>query len=138
MPRGNNFYAYQHMSSNLLLHCKVYNKGLISATVDIVQNNGFGSLLAGLGPTIIGYSIEGAMKFGVYEVTKPIMIKFLGALFENVNIASAFLLSSVIAGAVAAILLCPMVSFFLYLIICLPSPIRFFSGKCSYSRCYRS
>mmetsp|Transcript_4607 Transcript_4607/g.6205 ORF Transcript_4607/g.6205 Transcript_4607/m.6205 type:complete len:343 (-) Transcript_4607:70-1098(-) len=89
---------------------EVYNKGLISATVDIVQNNGFGSLLAGLGPTVIGYAIEGAMKFGVYEVTKPIMIKFLGVHFENVNIASAFLLSSVIAGAVAAILLCPMES----------------------------
>ena len=124
------------MSSNLLLYCKVYNKGLISATVDIVQNNGFGSLLAGLGPTVIGYAIEGAMKFGVYEVTKPIMIKFLGVLFENVNIASAFLLSSVIAGAVAAILLCPMVGFN-FTSNRMPSLTRTsFSGKCSYSRRY--
>lgn len=86
----------------------VYNKGMLAATASIIATDGVSALLAGLGPTIIGYAVEGAMKFGVYEICKPVMTSLLA----NVNgkKATAFLLSSVVAGAVAAILLCPMES----------------------------
>jgi solute carrier family 25 phosphate transporter 3 len=44
------------------------------------------------------------MKFGCYEIAKPIMSKIFS------NIAVAYVLASVLAGAVASILLCPMES----------------------------
>lgn len=44
-------------------------------------------------------------QFGVYEVAKPIF----AALFQDMK-AVAFVMASVVAGAVAALLLCPMES----------------------------
>jgi len=35
---------------------------MLVATVDIVKKEGPGTLLSGLGPTVVGYGIEGAMK----------------------------------------------------------------------------
>ena len=35
----------------------------------LVKEEGAGILLAGLGPTTIGYFFEGALKFGIYEVS---------------------------------------------------------------------
>src|SRR3569832_666043 len=78
---------------------------MTSAAVAIVKEDGPQALLGGLGPTVIGYGIEGAMKFGVYEVTKPIF----SSVFQG-NKGVAFLLASIVAGAVAALLLCPMES----------------------------
>ena len=83
-----------------------YDKGMLAATVDIVKTDGAGTLLSGLGPTVVGYGIEGAMKFGVYEVAKPIFANLMGS--ENKKVA--FLGASILAGAVAALLLCPMES----------------------------
>lgn len=83
------------------------------AAVDIIHTEGAPALLGGLGPTLVGYGIEGAMKFGIYEVMKPVF----AALFTNGggsgggdNQGLAFLLASVVAGAVAALFLCPMES----------------------------
>jgi solute carrier family 25 phosphate transporter 3 len=79
---------------------------MLAATVSIVKSKeGPGVLLTGLGPTVVGYGIEGAMKFGIYEVAKPVF----GALLPG-NKGLAFCFSSVVAGAVAALLLCPMES----------------------------
>jgi solute carrier family 25 phosphate transporter 3 len=83
----------------------VYNKGIYEATVAILNTEGPSALLGGLGPTVVGYGIEGAMKFGVYEVMKPVMAKVL----RN-NLAGAYIAASIIAGAVASVLLCPMES----------------------------
>lgn len=80
------------------------------ATVDILKTDGPGVLLAGLGPTVVGYGIEGAMKFGVYEIMKPVFAELLEKADGTPNTAVAFLLASVVAGAVAALLLCPMES----------------------------
>jgi len=81
----------------------VYNKGISEATISILKAEGPSALLGGLGPTVIGYGIEGAMKFGIYEIMKPVMASLL-----NGNTATAYIAASVIAGAVASILLCPM------------------------------
>lgn len=80
-------------------------KGIYHATVSILNTEGPGALLGGLGPTVVGYGIEGAMKFGVYEVMKPIMAGIL-----RDNVAGAYIAASIIAGAVASVLLCPMES----------------------------
>lgn len=39
-----------------------YNQGMRQAALDIIKTDGPGALLAGLGPTVVGYGIEGAMK----------------------------------------------------------------------------
>jgi solute carrier family 25 (mitochondrial phosphate transporter), member 3 len=70
----------------------------------IVQEEGTSALLKGLGPTIVGYGIEGAAKFGLYENLKPSMLRIL----HLDNPAIAYLIASVIAGAVASIVLCPL------------------------------
>jgi solute carrier family 25 (mitochondrial phosphate transporter), member 3 len=82
-----------------------YKSNMVSTAVDIWKSDGPNALLGGLGPTVVGYGIEGAAKFGVYEVMKAVF----RALFSD-NIALAYLLASVVAGAVAAVLLCPMES----------------------------
>lgn len=39
-----------------------YNKGMRQAALDIMKTDGPAALLGGLGPTVVGYGIEGAMK----------------------------------------------------------------------------
>jgi len=88
---------------------KYEGKGLIGATVQICgdkEEGGPSALLKGLGPTVLGYGIEGAMKFGCYEVSKPIFLALLG----QSNQVVAFCLASFIAGSIAAVLLVPMES----------------------------
>jgi len=88
---------------------KYDGKGLIGATIQICRDKeegGPSALLNGLGPTVFGYGIEGAMKFGVYEVMKPIFLALLG----SSNKVVAFMFASFIAGSVAAVLLVPMES----------------------------
>jgi len=71
-------------------------------------------LLAGLGPTTIGYLCEGAAKFGIYEGLKPTITNFLSAASLAFSLPSlnsrilSFVLCGSISGFVASILLCPM------------------------------
>jgi len=76
----------------------------IKAAKQLVSTEGVAFLLAGLGPTVVGYGIEGAMKFGVYEILKPIVGEFIDSK------AIAYMVASIMAGAVAAVLVCPMES----------------------------
>lgn len=78
-----------------------YNDGMLSAAAKIIKKDGPGVLLGGLGPTVVGYGIEGAAKFGIYEILKPIF----GQVIEDQP--TAFILASIAAGAVAALILCP-------------------------------
>jgi len=74
---------------------------MLSAAAKIVKKNGPSVLLAGLGPTVVGYGIEGSAKFGIYEILKPVFGKYIA------DQPSAFILASIAAGAVAALILCP-------------------------------
>jgi hypothetical protein len=94
---------------------QAYDKGMVAAAASIIQKEGPGALLSGLGPTIVGYGLEGAMKFGLYEVGKPVFGALLSSSRTAVGGAAdipplAFLLASILAGAIAAMLLCPMES----------------------------
>ena len=81
---------------------KYKGMGLIAAAQSVINEFGIMFLLAGLGPTFIGYGLEGAMKFGAYETCKGLFSEVFAKQFYN------YLLASVVAGAIAAIILCPM------------------------------
>ncbi|KAL7577704.1 hypothetical protein ACA910_015212 [Epithemia clementina (nom. ined.)] len=90
-----------------------YNKGLAASALEIIKEDGPGVLLGGFGPTVVGYGIEGAVKFGVYEIMKPVFADLFKSMSSDPgagHTAIAFLLASVVAGAAAAFLLCPMES----------------------------
>ncbi|RYH20686.1 solute carrier family 25 protein [archaeon] len=76
-----------------------YDKGVLAAASDIIKTEGVGFLLAGLGPTVVGYGLEGALKFGFYETFKMVFAHVTVYKFVN------YLLASVIAGAVASVVL---------------------------------
>ena len=52
-----------------------------------------------IGPTIVGYGLEGALKFGFYETFKVVFKTLTAVQFVN------YLIASVIAGAIASIVL---------------------------------
>jgi len=81
----------------------------------LVEREGPKSLLAGLGPTTFGYLLEGAIKFGVYEVLKPIVTRLLSAVATAVTALAflntqliAFVTCATISGMSAAVVLAPM------------------------------
>lgn len=39
-------------------------QGMVGGFRQVIAKEGSGALLTGLGPTIVGYSIQGALKFG--------------------------------------------------------------------------
>lgn len=75
------------------------------AALRIVGDEGVGALTAGLGPTVVGYGVEGALKFGAYESLKP---AFLSWLPPGAPSGGAYLAAAVCAGALAGVVLCPM------------------------------
>ena len=92
---------------------KRYDQGVAASALKILKEDGPSTLLGGLGPTVVGYGIEGAMKFGLYEVLKPVFVQLLSSLNQGTveeNTGLAFILASIVAGAVASIILCPMES----------------------------
>lgn len=74
------------------------------AALKIIEDEGAEALTAGLGPTVVGYGIEGALKFGAYESLKPVFLSLL----SGGPSSEAYLAAAVCAGALASIILCPM------------------------------
>jgi solute carrier family 25 phosphate transporter 3 len=96
---------------------KFQDMSFVEATKAIVRVEGVGGLLAGLGPTTFGYMFEGAIKFGVYEVLKPILRDHLLVISQAATWLSclnsqlfAFAVSGAASGFAAAMVLCPMES----------------------------
>lgn len=78
-----------------------YNGSVPVCLNEILRNEGAMFLLQGLAPTCIGYGLEGALKFGCYELAKPIFKSVTPSDFVNA------LLASTVAGGIAALVLCP-------------------------------
>mmetsp|Transcript_9826 Transcript_9826/g.12763 ORF Transcript_9826/g.12763 Transcript_9826/m.12763 type:complete len:438 (-) Transcript_9826:1452-2765(-) len=88
-------------------------EGLMKSALRLVKNEGVVILLAGFGPTVFGYLFEGALKFGLYEVLKPVASRFASycAFLLKMELKSripAYLLCGVVSGYAASLLLCPM------------------------------
>lgn len=80
---------------------------MIAGFGQVINKEGAGALLTGLGPTAQGYFIQGWFKFGGVEFFKINLTKRLGekTAWENRN--SIYLLSSAMAEFIADIFLCP-------------------------------
>ena len=81
-----------------------YNSGFLNTAQSLIQNEGIGSLSTGLVPTLVGFGLEGSVKFGVYESLKPVCMSLL----QSDEKTLPYLLASIAAGAVASTMLCPM------------------------------
>merc|ERR1740130_391451 len=87
-----------------------YNTGLVGGMKKVVAEEGAGALATGLGPTAIGYFIQGWFKFGGFEYFKISFAKSLGdeKAWNNRNLI--YLGASACAEFIADIFLCPLES----------------------------
>mmetsp|Transcript_2620 Transcript_2620/g.4100 ORF Transcript_2620/g.4100 Transcript_2620/m.4100 type:complete len:541 (+) Transcript_2620:68-1690(+) len=89
-------------------------KTMWKATLAIVKQGGPFALLAGLGPTALGYLLEGGAKFGIYEVSKPFTQRLLATVAAFLSLPGlnskviSLTLCGLIAGTAASLMLSPM------------------------------
>jgi len=89
-------------------------KTMWKATLAIVKQGGPFALLAGLGPTALGYLLEGGVKFGIYEVSKPFTQRLLATVAAFLSLPGlnskviSLSLCGLIAGTAASLMLSPM------------------------------
>nr|BAK05526.1 predicted protein [Hordeum vulgare subsp. vulgare] len=96
------------VKTRIQLEPEVYNKGMIGGFRQVIAKEGAGALLTGLGPTIAGYSLQGALKFGGYEFWKKVAIDQVGIDSARENRTAIYLGASAIAEFFADIALCPL------------------------------
>lgn len=96
------------VKTKIQLEPTVYNKGMIGSFKQVIQNEGAGALLTGLGPTVLGYSLQGAFKFGGYELFKKQCIEQLGLEKAKQYKDGVYIFSSAAAEFFADIALCPL------------------------------
>jgi solute carrier family 25 phosphate transporter 3 len=85
-----------------------YNRGLVGTFTQVIAEEGVVGLSTGLGPTVVGYFIQGWFKFGGVEFFKINFSKALGEQMAWDNRTSIYLLSSACAEFIADIFLCPL------------------------------
>lgn len=96
------------VKTRIQLEPQVYNKGMIAGFRQVVQNEGAGALLTGIGPTFAGYFLQGALKFGGYEFWKKTLIETIGVEKAADYRTPIYLTASALAEFVADIALCPL------------------------------
>jgi len=72
-----------------------------------MAEQGIKGLYKGWGPTVVGYSLQGACKFGLYEFFKHTYAEMVGEPFATDHKSLVFLAGSASAEFVADIGLCP-------------------------------
>lgn len=96
------------VKTRIQLDPAVYNKGMVGGFRQVIQNEGAGALLTGLGPTIAGYSLQGCFKFGGYELFKAQAINILGLETASQNRTLVYIGAAGLAEFFADIALCPL------------------------------
>jgi solute carrier family 25 phosphate transporter 3 len=81
---------------------------MIGGFRQVIQNEGAGALLTGIGPTFTGYFVQGAFKFGGYEFFKQQNINLLGLEKARQNRTAVYSISAASAEFFASIALCPL------------------------------
>lgn len=83
-------------------------KGMVSGFKTVIAEEGVAGLATGLGPTVVGYFVQGWFKFGGVEFFK---VQFASALGEQKawdNRSGIYLASSAMAETIADVFLCPL------------------------------
>ncbi|GAA5808746.1 hypothetical protein MFLAVUS_002141 [Mucor flavus] len=83
-------------------------KGVFDGWKTITKAEGFRGVFTGIGPTAIGYSLQGAGKYGFYEVFKYKYANLVGEEAAHKHRTFIFLGASASAELIADVLLCPM------------------------------
>jgi solute carrier family 25 (mitochondrial phosphate transporter), member 3 len=83
-------------------------KGSISALKTIVAEEGTKGVWKGFGPTLIGYSLQGMFKYGLYEIFKDYYMNLAGEEASNNYKGAIWLAGSASAEFFADIALCPL------------------------------
>jgi len=96
------------VKTRIQLDPATYNRGLIGGFRQVIAKEGAGALLTGFGPTAAGYFLQGAFKFGGYELFKQQAISILGYETAANNRTAVYLASSGLAEFFADIALCPL------------------------------
>jgi len=85
-----------------------YNKGLIGGIKQVIEKEGMVGLSTGLGPTVVGYFVQGWFKFGGVEFFKVNIAKSIGEQAAWDNRTGIYLAASAMAEFIADIFLCPL------------------------------
>jgi len=85
-----------------------YNKGMIGGFRQVIQAEGVGALATGLGPTAVGYFVQGWFKFGGVEFFKINMAKSMGEKKAWENRFPIYLVAAACAETIADVFLCPL------------------------------
>ncbi|CUM48433.1 Mitochondrial phosphate carrier protein [Debaryomyces fabryi] len=96
------------IKTRIQLEPTVYNNGLFGSFKKIVGTEGAGALLTGLGPTVLGYSLQGCFKFGGYELFKKNFTELVGIDTAKHYKNSVYMGSAALAEFFADIALCPL------------------------------
>lgn len=81
--------------------------GLFGGLRRVVAHEGAGALATGLGPTVVGYFLQGAFKFGGYEFLKRRAVDALGQETASKNRTAVYLGASAVAEVAGDLALCP-------------------------------
>ncbi|CAD6563634.1 MAG: Cu/Pi carrier [Tremellales sp. Tagirdzhanova-0007] len=96
------------VKTRIQLEPEVYNKGMVGGFRQVIAAEGAGALLTGLGPTVVGYAIQGAFKFGGYEFWKKQAVDYFGVDKAREHRQAIYLGASAVAEFFADIALCPL------------------------------
>jgi solute carrier family 25 phosphate transporter 3 len=96
------------VKTRIQLQPEVYNKGMIGGFRQVVAAEGVGALATGLGPTCVGYFIQGWFKFGGVEFFKINMVEMMGEEKAWNNKTAIYLVAAACAEFIADIFLCPL------------------------------
>ncbi|KAF9438106.1 mitochondrial phosphate carrier protein [Entomortierella beljakovae] len=96
------------VKTRIQLEPTVYRKGLVGTMKQIVKAEGSGALWTGVGPTVLGYILQGGFKFGGYEFWKKTLIDYVGQESAVQNRTAIYLVGAGIAEFFADVALCPL------------------------------
>jgi solute carrier family 25 phosphate transporter 3 len=96
------------VKTRIQLEPEVYNRGMIGGFRQVIAAEGVGALATGLGPTIVGYFIQGWFKFGGVEFFKIKMVDSMGVEKAWENKTPIYLVAAACAEFIADIFLCPL------------------------------
>lgn len=95
------------MKTRLQINERYGYKGMVDAFIKIPKQEGIRSLFLGLAPTTIGYSLQGAFKFGLFEWSRDQIVERVG--YEKVarHKLSVYCGAAAIGEFAATVALCP-------------------------------